>query len=327
MPRPDVPFVSLVVPVLDEESCIEEFARRARKSLSEAGVRYEILFVDDGSRDTTPGRIAAANAADPGVKTIRFTRSFGHQAALAAGLHFARGDVVVTLDGDLQHPPESIPALLEEWRLGADVVHTQRRLDPGERESLKDRCGRLFYRAMGALSSVPLVTAGADFRLLDRRVVDVLDELEERFVFMRGLVPWLGFSEARVEYGVGERLAGESKFNATRMMRLALDGVFSFSVAPLRLITVLGLATTLFGVAFAVFWLVSWATGGIQERGWTSLVILVLIFGGVQLLSIGILSEYVGRTYAEVKRRPRYVVDSTTGLGDEAAAEKPSARP
>lgn len=316
-PRPEQPLVSLVVPVLDEEGCIDEFARRARDAFGEAGLRYEVWFVDDGSRDATPDRIAAAHETDPAIKSIRFTRSFGQQAALAAGLRFARGDVVVTMDGDLQHPPERVPALVASWREGADVVHAVRRLPEGRREGWKDRCGRLFYRLMSALAAVPLVEAGADFRLLDRRVVDAFNELEERFVFVRGLVPWLGFREARLPYDVDERIAGSSKYDTRRMLRLALDGIFAFSVAPLRLIALLGLATTAFGVAFGIFGLVSWVLGAVELRGWTSIVILLLIFGGVQLLSIGILAEYVGRTFAEVKHRPRYVIDATCGLEDE----------
>ncbi len=315
--RPERPRVSLVVPVLDEEACVAEFARRARQVLSAADLPYEVLFVDDGSRDGTADQIAKARDVDPAVKTVRFTRSFGHQAALAAGLRFARGDVVVTLDGDLQHPPELVADLLEAWRGGADVVHAVRRQPPGWREGWKGRSSRLFYRAMSFLAATPLVAAGADFRLLDRRVVDAFNELEEGFVFVRGLVPWLGFRETRIAYDVEERLAGESKYDARRMLRLALDGVFAFSVAPLRLISLLGLATTLFSIAFGIFWLVSWFLGGVEGRGWTSLVVLVLLFGGVQLLSIGILSEYVGRTFAEVKRRPRYVIDTTSGTDEE----------
>jgi dolichol-phosphate mannosyltransferase len=307
------PLVSLVVPVLDEEGCIAELAKRVEAVMSAQGARYELLFVDDGSRDATPARIAALQHRDASVRTIRFTRSFGHQAALSAGLRYARGDVVVTLDGDLQHPPELLPELLAAWRAGSDVVHTHRRLPPGARHGLKERSGRAFYRLMNALARVPVQPAGADFRLLDRRVVDAFNELEEHFVFLRGLIPWFGFSEQSVEYEVAPRFAGRSKYRLTPMLRLALDGIFAFSVVPLRLISLLGLLTTLAGVGYGVFWLAAYVTGHIPEAGWTSLVGLVLVFGGVQLLSIGILSEYVGRTYEEVKRRPRYVIDYVRG--------------
>lgn len=310
-PRPDHPFISIVVPVLDEEECVEELARRIDEVMAGVDAEYELIFVDDGSRDGTPERVAELHKAAPSrVQSIRFTRSFGHQAALVAGLRHARGDAVVTMDGDLQHPPEFLPTLIDAWREGADVVHTVRRLAPGTARSRKERTAHLFYRVMSALGSVPVIPASADFRLLDRRVVDAFNTLEERFIYARGLIPWLGFRDARVEYQVGERYAGQSKYSFWPMLRLALDGLFSFSVLPLRLISLLGLVTTLFGVAFGVHALIAHLTGGVAASGWTSVVVLILIFGGVQLLSVGILSEYVGRVYDEVKRRPRYVIES-----------------
>ena len=311
--RPQDPLLSIVIPVLDEEACIGTLMRRLEAVLARIGVRHEILFVDDGSRDATPRIVAALQRESSAVRLVRFTRSFGHQAALAAGLRFARGDAVVTMDGDLQHPPERIPELVEAWREGADVVHTVRRLPPGARRDAKERAGRLFYRLMAALTRVPIVPAGADFRLLDRRAVDAFNALEEHFVFVRGLVPWLGFREHTLEFEVDRRFAGRSKYRLRPMLRLALDGIFAFSVLPLRLITVLGLLTTLAGVGYGIFWLASYFSGRIEEAGWTSLVVLVLVFGGVQLLSLGIVSEYVGRTYEEVKRRPRYVIDYVRG--------------
>ena len=310
--RPENPLISIVVPVLDEEGCVAELVRRIRTALSPENVRHEILFVDDGSTDGTSGRLKALRAEDSAVKTIRFTRSFGHQAALLAGLRYARGDAVVTMDGDLQHPPELLPSLLAAWREGADVVNTVRKSPRGT--GVKEAASRLFYRVMGALTSVEVTPSSADFRLMDRRVVDAFGALEERFVFMRGLVPWLGFSEAHFDYDVGTRFAGRSKYRLWAMFRLALDGIFSFSVVPLRVISLLGLATTLFGVCFGIFALVSFAMGRVGGAGWTSVVVLILIFGGVQLLSLGIVSEYIGRIYEEVKGRPLYIVDSLDGI-------------
>ena len=312
-PRPSDPLVSIVVPVLDEEECVDELVRRVAAVMGELRARYELLVVDDGSRDGTPDRIAAAAMRNESVRTIRFTRSFGHQAALAAGLRYARGDAVVTMDGDLQHPPELLRELIAAWRAGSDVVDTVRRLPPGARRSVKERGGLAFYLLMNRVARVPVVTAGADFRLLDRRVVEAFNELPEHFVFLRGLVPWFGFHESRVEYEVGPRFAGRSKYRLTPMLRLAFDGIFAFSVLPLRLIALLGLLTTLAGVGYGIFWLAAYFSGRIEQAGWTSLVVLVLVFGGVQLLSIGILAEYVGRTYEEVKRRPRYVIDYVRG--------------
>jgi glycosyltransferase involved in cell wall biosynthesis len=313
MQRPADPFVSIVVPVLDEEACIDELVKRVTVVMETLRVRYELLFVDDGSRDRTPERIAAAQEHDRNIRIIRFTRSFGHQAALAAGLHYARGDAVVTLDGDLQHPPELFPELFAAWRAGSDVVDTVRRLPPGAHRTAKERGGSAFYRLMNAIARVPIVPAGADFRLLDRRVVDAFNALPEHFVFLRGLIPWFGFRESSVEYEVAPRFAGRSKYRLTPMLRLAFDGIFAFSVLPLRLIAMIGLLTTLAGIGYGIFWLTAYFGGRIEQAGWTSLVVLVLVFGGVQLLSIGILAEYVGRTYEEVKRRPRYVIDYVRG--------------
>ena len=312
--RPDDPLVSIVVPVLDEEGCIGELARRVHEALSDTGLRHEIVFVDDGSRDRTPQILEKLRANDTSIRVVRFTRNFGHQAALAAGLRYACGDVVVTMDGDLQHPPELLGTLLEAWRSGADVVHTVRRLRAGTRHDIKECLARFFYRAIKRLSPVPIQPGGADFRALDRRAVDAFNDLGEYFVFVRGLVPWLGFREQTIEYEVAERFAGLSKFPLGAMSRLALDGIFAFSVVPLRLITGLGLVTTVAGVGYGIFWLAAYLMGRIEQPGSTSLVVLVLVFGGVQLLSLGIVSEYVGRTYEEVKRRPRYVVDSVSGF-------------
>jgi dolichol-phosphate mannosyltransferase len=312
--RPDDPLVSVVVPVLDEERCVEELAGRVAAVLREAGVRYEILFVDDGSRDGTAAAIARLREADPAVKSIHFTRNFGHQAALAAGIEHARGDAIVTMDGDLQHPPEFIPTLLDAWRQGADVVGTVRRAPPGGRLDAKEAVGRVFYRVMTALTPLSITPAAADFRLLDRRAADAFNRLEERFVFARGLIPWLGFRQEYFDYEVGERFGGDSKYRFWAMVRLALDGIFSFSVVPLRVIALLGMATTLFGIGFGIFSVVAHLTGNVDGTGWTTLVVLILIFGGVQLFSIGVVSEYIGRIYEEVKRRPRYVIDSTNGL-------------
>lgn len=314
--RPPRASISVVVPVLDEEECVEELARRVSQAAERAGVAHELLFVDDGSRDRTAERIEALHASEPAVKLIRLTRTFGHQAALAAGLGHASGDAVVTMDGDLQHPPECIPGMVGEWRKGAQVVHAIRRAPHEQRFGLKEVSGRLFERLLAMLSRQEVIGSTADFRLLDRRAVDQFNDFEEHFLFVRGLVPWMGFRQARIEYDPGDRFAGQTKYSPQRMLRLALDGIFSFSVMPLRLISLLGLATTLFGVCFGIFSVVSWALGRVEDTGWTSIVVLILVFGGVQLLSIGIVSEYIGRTYEEVKRRPRYVIASTRGLDD-----------
>lgn len=305
--------ISVIVPVLDEEECVDELVRRLVRVFEDQQQAFELLLVDDGSTDATPERLAALAAADARIKTVHFTRSFGHQAALLAGLHFASGDAVITMDGDLQHPPELLPELLERWRHGADVVQALRQDPDHARGGLKSMSSELFYRLLNALGGIRLPAGSADFRLLDRKTVRAISECPEHFLFLRGLVPWLGFRTAEVSYTPAERHAGKSKFDLRRMIRLGLGGVFAFSVVPLRLIALLGLFTMLLGVAFGIFALASQLAGRTQT-GWTSLTILILVFGGVQLLSLGIVSEYVGRTYEESKRRPRYVIDRLQGL-------------
>jgi glycosyltransferase involved in cell wall biosynthesis len=326
--RPEEPLLSVVVPLLDEEGCVEELVERITAALARERVRLELLLVDDGSRDRTPQLVAQACERHPErIKAIHFTRSFGHQAALTAGLEHARGDIVITMDADLQHPPELLPDMIERWRHGADVVHAVRR-DPEQRQgTLKSGTSRLFYQMMPLLTDVPIIPAAADFRLLDRRVVRHFLELQEHFVFLRGLVPWLGFAEARVEYELEPRFAGETKYGWWRMLRLGLNAVFSFSVLPLRIITLLGIGTTLLGVIYGAFAFWAYVTGHIPgPSGWTSLMGVMLIFGGVQMLSLGIVSEYLGRVYEEVKRRPRYVIDEKRGLDEAPSPPTDSAR-
>lgn len=315
--RPDDYLVSIVAPVLNEEASIGEFIKRVRAAAQAAGARYEILLVDDGSTDGTPEQIAIERASDPQVKTIRFSRSFGHQAALCAGLLHASGNCVVTMDGDLQHPPECIPELIEKWREGADVVNTVRRDPPGHRLSWSEHASRRFYGVMNALSRTPILATSGDFRLLDRQTVDAFNDLDEHFVFIRGIIPWLGFREARVLYDVADRFAGERSYSLVQMLRLAMNGIFSFSVVPLRLITILGLVTTALGILYGIFSVTAFLLGHIEDGGWTSLAVLILTFGGVQLLSLGIACEYIGRIYEETKHRPRFIISSTSGLKHE----------
>jgi len=316
LPRLEDPLISLVVPVLNEEGCIEEFARRTREAAAKAGFRYEILFIDDGSSDMTPARIDEARESDPHVKTVRFTRPFGHQAALSAGLHYAEGEAIITMDGDLQHPPECLADLVQAWREGADVVYTDRHLTERYQGSLKARLSGLFYLALSRLTDLPPESSKADFRLMDRRAVEAFNRLDEHFIFVRGLVPWLGFPSTRIEYEVEDRFAGMPKFTPRRMVRLALDGIFSFSVVPLRLITFLGMLTTGLGMIYGFYALAKFFAGYVDSAGWTSLMVLILVFGGVQLMSLGIVSEYVGRIYEEVKGRPRFIIDSLRGFED-----------
>lgn len=308
--RPPHPLLSIVVPAYNEEGCIEEMVRRLGDALSGLDLEYEIIFVNDGSRDRTLDKLREVSAGDPRVKYISFARNFGHQFALSAGIDHAGGDAVVTLDGDLQHPPELIPQLYEYWRNGYDVVYTVRVSNRGH--AAKEFWSRVFYWLMRKLTGVEVPTGGADFRLIDRRVADALRACREQFVFVRGLVPWLGFKRKAVPYEAAERYAGTTSYVFARMLRFALDGVFSFSIVPLRMISFLGVATVALGIVYGGYtmWVRLFSDHAVS--GWASLVGVILVFSGTQLLSLGILSEYVGRIYEEVKERPRYVVAETS---------------
>lgn len=304
--RPDRPLLSVVVPCFNEEGCVDEMARRLHETLDPLDCDWEVVFVDDGSTDGTAERLQDLAARDTRVGFVSFSRNFGHQMALLAGMTRARGDAVISLDGDLQHPPELIPTLVAHWREGFDVVFTVR--EGNEGHALKELVSAGFYRVLRRLTGVDIPTGGADFRLLDRVVADALLACEERFVFVRGLVPWLGFRRKAVPYTARERYAGSTKYVFARMLRFALDGVFSFSIVPLRIISILGGVTVALGILYGVYSIAMHLFTDSTVSGWTSLVVLVLVFSGTQLLSLGILSEYVGRIYEEVKRRPRYIV-------------------
>jgi polyisoprenyl-phosphate glycosyltransferase len=307
--RPERPLLSIVVPCFNEDGCVAEMARRLHEALDGIDCDWEAVFVDDGSSDATAEKLAELAAEDDRIGYLSFSRNFGHQMALLAGISRTRGDAVVSLDGDLQHPPELIPTLYRHWLDGYDVVYTVR--EGNEGHALKEVVSASFYSILRKLTGVDIPTGGADFRLLDRVVVDSLLACEERFVFVRGLVPWLGFRRIAVPYAARERFAGSTKYVFGRMFRFALDGVFSFSTVPLRMISFLGVATVALGVLYGIYSIAMHMFTEQTVSGWTSLVVLVLVFSGTQLLSLGILSEYVGRIYEEVKRRPRYIVSES----------------
>ncbi len=316
--RPAHPFFSVVVPCFNEEECVHEMARRLAVALDSVDGEWEAIFVDDGSRDATLERLRELAERDPRFGFVSFSRNFGHQMALLAGMARTKGDAVISLDGDLQHPPELIPTLVGHWIEGFDVVYTVR--EGNEGHAAKEVVSAGFYWLLRKLTGVEVPTGGADFRLLDRTVADALLACEERFVFVRGLVPWLGFRRKAVPYSAQERYAGSTKYVFARMLRFALDGIFSFSIVPLRMISLLGVVTVVLGILFGFYSIGVRLFTDSAVSGWTSLVVLVLVFSGTQLLSLGILSEYVGRIYEEVKKRPRYIVaESSTPSGKDNA--------
>jgi polyisoprenyl-phosphate glycosyltransferase len=304
VPPRDLKLLSVVAPMLDEREVAREFHRRVGAAL--AGIPYELIVVDDGSTDGTSELLDELAAEDPRLRVVHLSRTFGHQPALTAGLDRARGDAAVMMDADLQDPPEVIPELLAAWQEGAEVVVARRRHRAGE-SRFKLLSARWFYALMGRLAQVRLEPDAGDFRLLDRQALDALRSLRERSRFLRGMTAWVGFRQVTVDYDRDPRVSGETKFPLRKMLRFAADGVASFSHFPLQLATIIGFLTT--AVAFVGLPLTVVARyTGIYERGVPSVLFAVLFIGGIQLMTLGVIGEYVGRIYEEVKRRPLYVV-------------------
>jgi dolichol-phosphate mannosyltransferase len=298
--------ISVVVPAFNEADNLPLLKERLTHALGPYS-NYEILIVDDGSQDDTVKILRAYAAEDAHFQYISLSRNFGHQSALKAGLDRASGSCVICLDADLQHPPEHIATMIERWREGFDVVNMVRQDD--QRTSVFKRVtAKLFYRCLNAISDFEIRPGASDFRLLDRRVVDALCSLEERTLFLRGTLPWLGFRQCYIDYVPETRARGQTKYNLQRMLVLALDGITSSSTRPLRLSTYLGLIMAGLGTVYAGYAMILRLFTGFAISGWASLLVGVLTFGGVQLLMLGILGEYLGKVLIEVKGRPSYIV-------------------
>jgi dolichol-phosphate mannosyltransferase len=302
--------ISIVVPAHNEAESLPVL----RQSLAEA-LRghddHEIIIVDDGSRDDTLALLRKFAENDPRLRYISLSRNFGHQCALKAGLDAATGDCVITMDADLQHPPRYIADMIARWREGYEVVNMIRR-DEGA-PFFKRVTSKLFYRFINAISDFEIRPGAADFRLLDKRVVDALCSMEERTVFLRGTLPWLGFKQCDIEYAPERRAGGTSKYDLRRMALLALDGITSSSTRPLRLSTILGVVLAGMASLYATYALILKVVVGTAISGWASLLIGIMIFGGIQLLMLGIIGEYLGKVLLEVKGRPTYVVREQSG--------------
>jgi dolichol-phosphate mannosyltransferase len=297
--------ISIVVPAFNEAQNLPRLIERVRQALSD-GEDWEVIVVDDGSTDDTLSVLRAQAFSQSRIRYLSLTRNFGHQTALRAGLDHASGDCVISLDADLQHPPELIPEMIRNWRAGYEVVNMVRR-DTGV-PPFKRLTSRFFYWLTNALSDYRIEPGSSDFRLLDRRVVDVLRTLPERNLFLRGLIPWLGFRQVNVPYEPASRNAGASKYRLLDMMRLALLGLTSSSVRPLHVATLIGAAMSVLALIYAAYALWARFFSGTVITGWTSLLISILLIGGIQLLMLGIIGEYVGRALTEVKARPLYVL-------------------
>ncbi|HEX7072475.1 MAG TPA: glycosyltransferase family 2 protein [Hyphomicrobiaceae bacterium] len=310
--------ISVVVPVLNEVQGLQPLLDRLCPILDRIGP-WEIVFVDDGSTDGTLDTIRAKHRSDPRIKAVSLSRNFGKEIAIAAGLRYACGDAVVTMDADLQHPPEVIETFVEKWRAGYQVVYGER-LDRSHEGRLRRFLSRAFYRTFNALSKCDIPEGAGDFRLLDRRAVEAMNALGERSRFNKGLFSWIGFRSVGVPYVVADRVHGSSKWSFRSLLRFALDGLTSFTTIPLRIWSLLGLAISLTAFASAIVFLVRTLLYGVDAPGFPSLIISVMIFAGVQLISLGVIGEYLGRVYEEVKARPLFIV------AEEIGAMGPSSR-
>jgi polyisoprenyl-phosphate glycosyltransferase len=305
--------VSIVIPCFNEEGNLREAHRRVTDAVGRAGIQYEIVYVDDGSRDLTPELLRQLQAEDDHVRVVYLSRNFGHQFAVSAGLAHTSGGAAIIMDADLQDPPEVILDMIRLWEEGYDVVYGVRTDREGETR-FKLLTARLFYRIIRWLSETEIPLDTGDFRLLDRKVVDAILAMPERDRFLRGMVSWTGFRQIGLHYRRAPRFAGETKYPLSKMVRFAFDGIVSFSVKPLRLSTLIGFVSAglaLLAIVYALalrLFTQRWVTG------WTALIIAILFLGGAQLISLGIIGEYVGRLYGEAKRRPLYLVRETLGL-------------
>ncbi len=310
--QPEPVDLSVVIPVFNESANVAPLLARLLPVLERLTPSYEVVFVDDGSHDDTAAVVAAHHRAEPRIGAVSFSRNFGKEIAIAAGLDHAEGRAVVIMDADLQHPPELIAAFWERWQEGNVMVYAQR-TDRDDESAMRRGFARLFYRLFARFGEMPLPEGAGDFRLIDRKGVEVLRSLPERARFSKGLYSWIGFRSVGVPYQVEERQHGASKWSFRKLFRFAFDGITSFSTVPLRVWTYLG--GTIAGIAFltALYFVADTLLRGPDVPGYASLIVSVMFFSGVQLMSLGIIGEYIGRIFAEVKRRPLYVVAERIG--------------
>ena len=309
--------ISLVIPMYYEEQVAEECYKRVTKVLkSIENYDYEIIFINDGSKDKTLPILEKIADKDKKVKIISFSRNFGHQAAVTAGLKYVTGDAIVIMDADLQDPPELIPDMLKKWEEGYEVIYGKRKTREGE-SAFKLLTAKAFYTTLNKLSDVEIPKDTGDFRLVDRKVVDVINSLPEHNKFLRGLFSWVGFKQYAYEYERKERFAGKTKYPLKKMLKLASDGIISFSTKPLKLVGILGMLSIIISFIVLIYSIVSYIFKlNTLTAGWTSIMVAITFFAGVQLLSIWIMSEYIGRIYDETKQRPQYIIDKKINIKD-----------
>jgi glycosyltransferase involved in cell wall biosynthesis len=308
------PELSIVIPAFNEKENIHIIYRELTKVLGALEMSWEILFVDDGSKDGTWEQIVSLNKLDPNVKGLRLTRNFGHQYALLAGLGRSIGRAVISMDGDLQHPPEDIPRLVEEWKKGSKVVNTIRR-DPSDFSIFKKLTAVVYYKVFSFLSGVKIERGMADFRLLDRQAVDSVLQFPEEGLFLRGLVQWIGYESSSIEYQSNNRFSGTSKFTLRKMARFAWNGITSFSLIPLRLAIFIGIATSVAAFGFLAHVVYTkWVLPENLVPGWATTVGIVSLLFGILFILLGIMGEYLGRILVETRGRPRFLIGEKVGV-------------
>lgn len=302
--------ITLVIPMYYEEKVANECYKRVKENLDKLeNYEYEIIFVNDGSKDKTLEILEEISKKDENVKIISFSRNFGHQAAVTAGLQYVKGDCILIMDADLQDPPELIPDMLKLWEEGNEVIYGQRKSREGE-SAFKLFTAKMFYKTLNALSDVEIPKDTGDFRLVDRKVVDTINSLPEHNKFLRGLFSWVGYKQTPFMYERKERFAGDTKYPLKKMLKLASDGIISFSTKPLKLVGALGIISIVISVLLLIYALVSYIFNlNNLSAGWTSIMVAITFFSGIQLMSIWIIAEYVGRIYDETKQRPQYIID------------------
>jgi glycosyltransferase involved in cell wall biosynthesis len=305
--------LSIIAPMYNEESNIDYFFETIIPVLTQLGLEYEIICINDGSNDSTLEKLLTHHQNNPQIKIINFSRNFGKEIALTAGLHHASGQAIIPIDTDLQDPPELIAEMIEKWREGYDVVYAVRRQRLGE-SSLKCFTANAFYRFINAISDTPIPRDTGDFRLFDCKVVKELNRIPERTRFMKGLFAWVGFKQVGIEYDRQPRYRGKTKWNYWKLWNFALDGITLFSTLPLRLWSYVGIIISLFSFGYASFLILRTIIHGKDVPGYASIMVAVLFLGGLQLISLGVIGEYLGRVYAETKKRPLYIINESYGF-------------
>lgn len=297
--------ISIIVPSFNEEDNVLILYDKIKEILSNSS--FELIYVDDGSTDKTLRNLKRLSKKYSEVKYISFSRNFGHQAALRAGLQFAKGDAVISMDADLQHPPEILPMLIKRWQEGYDIVFTMRK-NLSNIGYFKRKTSKLFYKCMNFLSDLNIAEGAADFRLLDKKVVEIINAQHESELFLRGYISWLGFQQVGIPYTPAKRFSGRSKYTFKKMVKLAIDGITQFSIKPLRLSMIIGVLFALGGILYGIYALASYFLNVHITSGWTSIIVVLLITSGTQLILLGVVGEYVGKIFMQAKQRPDYVI-------------------